>query len=241
MSVELLESMGDDLSIVNAARVSYAKQSGLVWHCTQSGEENVPDDRACCDCVKQLSVADKGLIGYLMKNRHGTPFEMVQFKFRAKVPIGVAREWQRHRIGSFNEVSTRYVEMQPEFYVPPSNAIRIQVGKPGHYTFEPASESQINGCVGTMELAYQQAYRSYQDLLANGVAKELARNVLPIGLLTEFIWSVNLRSLLNFLSLRTHETALLEIRLEARDVERQISQVAPTAMAAWNENGRLAP
>lgn len=215
MSVELVECMGSDLAIVNAARVSYAKHSD------------------------SMSDADKGLVGYLARNRHGTPFEMVQFKFRVKVPIGVAREWQRHRVGSFNEVSTRYVEMEPEFYLPDNDAVRGQVGKPGHYqmvTLEPAQSSMVRVM---MNGAYQSAYEAYKNLLAYGVAKELARNVLPLALLTEFIWSVNLRSLFNFLSLRTHDTALLEIRREACAVEDLIRPVVPVAHEAWVAGGRV--
>lgn len=215
MSVELIETMGDDLSIVNAARVSYAKTS------------------------TELSDADYGLIGYLARNRHGTPFEMVQFKFRVHVPIGVAREWQRHRIGSFNEMSTRYVEMVPEFYVPPVSAVRTQVGKPGHYEMVAVEHDDAVDVQRVMREAYAQAYTTYASLIATGIAKELARNVLPLGLYTEFIWSVNLRSVFNFLSLRTHETALLEIRREAYNVEGDVKRIVPVAWNAWNENGRV--
>lgn len=227
MSVELLDHMGDDLAIVNAARVSYAKQS--TW-----GTKNDGQNMALRD-------ADAGLIQYLMKNRHGTPFEMVVFKFRIRCPIGVAREWQRHRIGSFNEVSTRYVEMQPDFYVPEHESVRTQVGKPGHYEMLPMSLADADAARLMMNDTYHFAYERYQMLISQGVAKELARNVLPLGLLTEFIWCVNLRSLLNFLSLRTHPTALLEIRIEAQEVERLARQVVPTAMTAWDEHGRVSP
>jgi thymidylate synthase (FAD) len=229
MKVELLDSMGDDLSIVNAARVSYAKESDWV---------RVKEDPEAF----RLKDADAGLIAYLMRNRHGTPFEMVQFKFRVTCPIGVGREWMRHRIGSFNEVSTRYVEMEPEFYIPPPEAVRRQVGKPGHYTFETVRDLEdVQDIVDTMDSAYEGAYCYYQQLLEMGVAKELARNVLPLGLMTQFIWSVNLRSLLNFLSLRTHLTALLEIRELAEEVEILAKGVVPAAMTAWGVNGRVAP
>jgi thymidylate synthase (FAD) len=226
LSVELIDSMGDDLRIVNAARVSFSKQSTWAAYGPDGGE---------------LREADEGLIGYLMRNRHGTPFEMVVMTFRVTVPIGVAREWQRHRIGSFNEVSTRYVEMQPDFYVPELGAVRKQVGKAGHYRFETMDASDAQAVQVGMRQAYAIAYATYQDLLRMGVAKELARNVLPVGLMTSFYWTVNLRSLLNFLSLRTHETALLEIRQEATEVERLACSVAPAAMAAWDVCGRQAP
>jgi thymidylate synthase (FAD) len=214
VAVELIDHMGSDLSIVNAARVSFHKRSDEV------GER------------------ERGLIGFLMRNRHGTPFEMVQFQFRVRVPIGVAREWQRHRIGSFNEESTRYVEMRPDFYVPPPEAVRVQVGKPGAYTFEP-HEDPDGACILMVD-AYNAAYAAYETLLERGVAKELARNVLPLGLLTEFIWSVNLRSLLNFLSLRTAPNALLEIRQEAEQVERLVEPIVPAALASWRECGKVA-
>lgn len=232
MKVELLDSMGNDLAIVNAARVSFAKQS--TW-------EAVGFDAEAPAFLPRLSAADAGLIGYLMRQRHGTPFEMVQLQFRIQVPIGVAREWQRHRIGSFNEVSTRYVEMEPNFYLPEGEAIRMQVGKPGAYSYAPMPEQFRSGVQAAMDRAYQAAFIAYRNFLDAGVAKELARNVLPLGLLTEFIWSVNLRSLFNFLSLRTAPDALLEIRLAAQQVEERATAIAPVAFEAFNQHGRRAP
>jgi thymidylate synthase (FAD) len=217
MTVELINSMGGDLSIVNAARVSLSKRSNT------------------------MNEADIGLLKYLMKNRHGSPFEMVQFQFRVRCSIGVAREWFRHRIGSFNETSTRYIEMRPDFYMPLLGNVRRQIGKSGYYIFEPLDNEPAWDAIVEMRYAYNFAYESYQNLLKLGVARELARNVLPLGLLTEFVWSVNARSLLNFLSLRTAPNALLEIRLEAEDVERLVTPIIPHTMAAWNENGRIAP
>lgn len=221
--------MGSDLSVVNAARVSYAKESD--WEHFVAGTSTPPT----------LKESDRGLINYLMKNRHGTPFEMVQFKFRVKCPIGVAREWQRHRIGSFNEVSTRYVEMEQDFYLPDLEDVRKQVGKPGHYQMKPLDESSAMDAVDTMRIAYDYAFETYRNLIRDGVAKELARNVLPLGLMTQFVWLVNARSLMNFLSLRTHETALLEIRKLARLVESEFEKVLPVTHAAWVANDRVAP
>lgn len=217
MAVELIASMGDDLSIVNAARVSFHKRS------------------------ESMGESERGLTGFLMRNHHGTPFEMVQFQFRARVPIGVAREWFRHRIGSFNEESTRYVEMRPDFYVPSPCDVREQVGKPGHYTMQTMEGLKARDAIALMEHCNEKSYESYQKLLDMGVARELARNVLPLGLLTEFVWSVNLRSLFNFLSLRTAPNALLEIRVEAQEVERLADAVVPCAMEAWRECERVAP
>lgn len=214
MSVELLGSLGNDLTIVNAARVSVGKRSD------------------------ELTEADRRLIGRLMRDHHASPFEHVVFTFHVRCPIGVAREWQRHR-DSYNELSTRYVEMEPDFYVPPPDAIRIQVGKAMGYHFEPASESQVHGCTMVMETTYQRAYESYQSLIQNGIAKELARNVLPLGLMTEMWWTVKLRAIFNFLSLRTAPSALLEIRQEAEFVEQHVARVVPVAYQAWVDGGRV--
>lgn len=213
--VDLEESMGSDLTIVNAARVSFAKRS------------------------LAMGPNESGLLKYLMREHHGTPFEMVVFRFRVRCPIGVSREWMRHRIGSFNEQSTRYVEMEPDFYLPEGDAVRTQVGKAGRYTFEPLQN--VEQVQQAMLAAYDDAYDAYQALLRMGVAKELARNVLPLGLLTEFVWTVNLRSLLNFLALRTAPAALREIRDLATEVEQLARTVVPVAMGAWDEFGRVAP
>lgn len=210
MRVELLDTMGDDLAIVNAARVSYAKES------------------------LKLGSPERGLIGYLMRNRHGSPFEMVEFKFRVACPIGVAREWFRHRIASYNEVSTRYVELKDEFYIPSPDDMRTRVGPPGHYTFEPMNPGDADLTKGDMQFAYAVAWDQYQKMIQRGVALEVARNVLPLGIYTQFIWKINLRSLLNFLSLRLGTTALLEIRQCAELVRKLSGPIAPNAFRAWD-------
>lgn len=229
MKVELIDSMGDDLSIVNAARVSYAKASK--WETSDDGLR----------LKHALKSSDAGLINYLMKNRHGTPFEMVQFQFRLHLPIRVMWEWIRHRIASYNGVSSRYVEMEQVAYMPPMEAIRGRVGKPGHYVTVELDPLRAAAGLAVMEECYDYAFKSYKALLELGWAPELAANVLPFGTYTEFIWSANLRSMLNFLSLRTHETALLELRTMAMAVEGLVVEVVPAAMYAFQENGRVAP
>lgn len=229
MKVELIDYMGDDLSIVNAARVSYAKSSK--WETEDDGLR----------LKKTLRPADVGLIGYLMKNRHGTPFEMVQFQFRLHLPIRVMWDWIRHRIASYNGMSSRYVEMETVAYMPPIEAIRGRVGKPGHYQMVSLDPLRANAGLAVMEECYDYAFKSYKALLELGWAPELAAYVLPFGTYTEFIWSINLRSLFNFLSLRTHETALLELRTMAITVEGLVHDVVPNAMWAFEENGRVAP
>lgn len=215
--VTLDNFMADDLSVVNSARVSFAKRKSSV------------------------DEVDKGLINFLMRERHGTPFEHNAFRFHVKCPVFVAREWFRHRIGSFNEFSARYTHVPGEFYVPEPSEVRTQTGKPGAYVFEPVDESLANEAVEMMRGVNERAYEVYQHLVNRGVAKELARGVLPVSMYTQFYWTVNARSLMNFLSLRTHETAQLEIRRYADEVEVYFKRAMPITHAAWVANGRVAP
>ena len=215
--VRLDAVMADDLSVVNAARVSFGARVDTM------------DDR------------NAGLVRFLMRERHGTPFEHNFFRFHIKAPLFVTREWQRHRVGSFNERSGRYSELPDEFYVPAAGDVRTQVGKPGAYTFEPLAENEAEQVRTSIETSYAESYRRYQELLAGGVAKEVARSVLPVGLYTEFYWSVNARSLMNFLSLRNSATAQLEIRVYAEAAEQHFAHAMPVTHAAFLAQGRTAP
>lgn len=216
--VKLLSSMGDDLTIVNSARVSFNKQKDV------------------------LEEADKKLLNFLVREKHGTPLEMVEFTFHIKAPITVIRELQRHRISSFNEVSGRYVKMELESYIPNPTAIRRQEGKPGHYTFIPIDDSDIEAeTIRLMTDAYERCYDAYESILDMGVAKELARHVLPLGLFSTVRYKTNARSLLNFLELRNSAQAMWEIRKIAEVVEKYFSQVLPYTHAAFVQNGRVAP
>lgn len=213
--VRLDGAMADDLSVVNAARVSFATRKEVV------------DD------------SDIGLIRFLMRDRHGTPFEHNAFRFHVKAPIFIAREWFRHRIGSFNEWSGRYSKLEPEFYVPEQDDIRSQVGKPGAYKFEPLDDPYLSWM--EFKSAYILAWASYEDLLDEGVAKELARMVLPVGIYTQWYWTVNARSLMNFLSLRNSETAQLEIHRYAEVIEGIFAEQMPITAEAFIANNRVAP
>src|SRR5438067_1017902 len=215
--VRLDASMADDLSVVNAARVSFAQ------HADELGER------------------DQGLIRFLMRERHGTPFEHNAMRFHIKCPIFVCREWQRHRIGSFNEWSARYSQLEPEFYVPAADDVRSQVGKPGAYTFEPVGEQLAEHTREAQLAVYRAAYDTYLELLEQGVAKEVARNVLPVAIYTQFFWTVNARSLMNFVSLRNAETAQREIRRYAAAVEQLFGECMPITHAAFVANDRRAP
>jgi thymidylate synthase (FAD) len=215
--VRLDAALADDLSVVNAARVSFGARVDAM------------DDR------------NAGLVRFLMRERHGTPFEHNLFRFHIKAPLFVTREWQRHRMGSFNERSGRYSELPDEFYVPAADDVRTQVGKPGAYTFEPVSDELAGQVREGIAASYAESYKRYRELLADGIAKEVARTVLPVGLYTEFYWSLNARSLMNFLSLRNAETAQREIRLYAEAVETHFAQAMPITHGSFVAQGRTAP
>lgn len=214
--VRLDDCMADDLSVVNAARVSFAQRS------------------------EEMGDRDHGLVRFLMREKHATPFEHSVFRFHVKCPIFVAREWMRHR-NSYNEWSGRYSQLEPEFYVPEAGDVRTQVGKPGAYTFDPVDADLAEHARQTQREAYDHAYRAYEDLLERGVAKEIARNVLPVGIYTQFYWTVNARSLMNFVSLRNAETAQREIQRYAEAVERLFAERMPVTYEAFLAAERRAP
>ncbi len=215
--VRLDDAMADDLSVVNAARVSFARR-----------REEVDD-------------ADAGLIRFLMRDRHGTPFEHNSFRFHIRCPIFVAREWFRHRIGSFNEFSMSYAKATDDFYVPAAEDVRSQVGKPGAYSFEPVDPELAERTREELQAVYDTAYATYTRLVEDGVARELARSVLPVGAYTEFYWTVNARALMNFVSLRAADTAQREIRLYAEACERFLAERMPITYDAFVANDRTAP
>jgi len=240
--VNLVDSMGDDLAIVNAARTSYNNPSTTHhFYC-----EKVEGQNACeCDGSEGdvwLSRADAGLINYLCKHRHGTPFEMVTVKFEVQAPIFVFREWHRHRIASINEMSGRYVELPRLFYVPDRDNVREQKGKPGSYYYERMDDNvDASWAQDKIRETCDEAFDTYELLLEAGVAKEQARLVLPLNTYSKMVWSCNLRSLFNFLSLRNHDRAQHEIKVYAEAMEEMVKQVAPVAMQAFIDNQRIAP
>ena len=215
--VRLDDAMADDLSVVNGARVSFARRKG------------------------EMEESDEGLIRFLMRERHGTPFEHNSFRFHIRAPIFVAREWFRHRVGSFNEFSMRYAKATDDFYVPEPEDVRSQVGKPGAYSFEQVSPELAEEARAELEAVYTEAYAAYARLVEKGVARELARSVIPVGAYTQFYWTVNARALMNFISLRNAEFAQLEIRRFAEAVEAFFEQRMPVTHAAFVANERVAP
>ncbi len=209
--------MASDLSVVNGARVSFARHK------------------------TEMDDSDEGLIRFLMRDRHGTPFEHNAFRFHVRAPLFVAREWFRHRVGSFNEFSMRYAKATDDFYVPAPEDVRSQVGKPGAYSFEPVDPELAERTREELQALYDAAYSTYTRLVEEGVARELARLAMPMGAYTEFYWTVNARSLMNFISLRAAESAQREIRRYAEACERFLAEKMPVTYGAFVDSGRVAP
>lgn len=213
--VRLVDSMGSDLSVVRAARVSYAAE----W---RAGEDTGSDNR---------------LIRYLWKNHHTSPFEAVTFTFEVKAPIFVFRQWHRHRTWSFNEVSARYTELPAEFYVPRPEHIGVQS------TENKQMRDQRQDILDTMSPvlirgACERAFEVYQGLLAASVPRELARSVLPVATYSHMFATVDLLNLMKFLTLRCHAHAQYEIRVYAEAMRSLIQSIVPVCMAAWEETSR---
>jgi thymidylate synthase (FAD) len=214
--VVLDAACASDLAVVNGARVSFNQESD------------------------EMTDRDAGLIRFLMRERHGSPFEHGYFRFVVKAPLFVVREHHRHRAGhSYNEWSGRYSKMEPEFYVP--EFVRTQVGKPGAYTFEPVDEDTAAVAREEIEDNARRAFEAYERMLDQGVAKEVARAVLPLSTYTKYYWSCNPRSLMHFCSLRNHDAAQFEIRQYAAAAESFFERLMPVTHAAFVANGRTAP
>jgi thymidylate synthase (FAD) len=209
-------ALASDLAVVNGARVSFNS------------------------LAEEMTERDEGLIRFLMRERHGSPFEHGYFRFIVKAPIFVVREHHRHRAGhSFNEWSGRYSKMEAEFYIP--DYVRTQVGKPGSYSFEPVEQEVREAAREEIRAAAEQAFEAYERMLEQGVAKEVARMVLPLSLYTKYFWSCNPRSLMHFCSLRNSEHAQFEIREYAKAAESFLERVMPVTHAAFIANDRTAP
>ena len=191
----------------------------------------------------------RGLINYLMRDRHGSPFEATSMTFFISAPIFVFREFHRHRAGwSYNEESGRYRQLEPVFYLPGPERKLVQQGKPGRYEFVDGPPGLKDVAHVQMEIAYREAYAAYQQLLAAGIAREVARSVLPVGLYSSMYATTNARALMHFLGLRTqHDQAKVpsfpqrEIAMVGEQMEEQWAKLMPLTHAAFNANGRIAP
>lgn len=210
--VRLVDYLGGDARIVQAARVSYGE-----------GTKTVREDRA--------------LIDYLLRNKHTSPFEQVIFTFHVKMPIFVARQWIRHRTARLNEISGRYSVMRDEFYVPRGHEVRLQSqrnrqGGSGREVPEELRERVI----ALLQRDQGEIYRSYESLLDDDVARELARVNLPLSLYTEMYWQIDLNNLFHFLRLRMDWHAQYEIRVYGDAIARCVEAVAPMAFGAFEEH-----
>jgi thymidylate synthase (FAD) len=218
--VRLVDSMGEDLSIVRAARVSY----DAAW---RAGEDEG---------------SDKRLIRYLWKNKHTSPFEAVEFQFEVKAPIFVFRQWHRHRTWSFNELSARYRELPEEFYTPTAENIGQQSkdNKQGRDLsgFGCRVKDDVESDIGAYSAACRMSFGIYRNLLAAGWPRELARSVLPVSTYSVMFAKVDLRNLLHFLDLRCHQHAQYEIRVYAEAMAELVRDIVPVAMAVWREHAQ---
>lgn len=210
--VRLIDYMGSDSRIVQTARVSYGKG-------TKSARK------------------DAGLIDYLMRHRHTSPFEHVVFEFHCKMPIFVARQWIRHRTARLNEISGRYSVMESEFYLPEESQIKRQSrdNKQGRAGGEvpPALRSRV---LEILKEDQSSAYRNYEELLDDDIARELARINLPLSLYTQWYWQMDLHNLFHFLSLRMDSHAQWEIQEYARVIAKYVRAVCPMAYASFERH-----
>jgi len=229
VTVELVKHSASDEDVAFAARVSTLGERS-------KPEENEEDTRL------------PGLINFLMRERHGSPFEHSVFTFYVKAPIFVWREHMRHRIASYNEESGRYRVLEPEFYIPSKERKLVQVGKPGAYFFEEGTEDQYILVGQQMTRACEEAYEKYEVMLEAGVAREVARAVLPVSIYSSAYVTMNARALMNFLSLRVEaEDAHFpshpqrEIEMVAEKYERIFADIMPITHESFVANGRVSP
>ena len=229
VTVELVRSSAEDADVLFAARVS------------TKGEQSLEDVGA--DASKSA-----GLINYLMRDRHGSPFEHNSMTFYVQAPIFVFREFMRHRIASYNEESGRYRELRPVFYVPGPERNLVQEGKPGAYVFVAGTPEQTEIAQREIRESCTQAYASYQRMLDAGIAREVARAVLPVTIYSSMYVTMNARSLMNFLSLRTKREDThfpsfpqREIEMVAEKMEDFWADLMPMTYQAFNKNGRVSP
>ncbi|MCX6429592.1 MAG: FAD-dependent thymidylate synthase [Actinobacteria bacterium] len=229
MTVELIKSSASDADVIWAARVSTAGENSM---------DEIGEDPA----------RSAGLINYLARERHGSPFEHTSMTFFISAPIFVFREFMRHRIASYNEESGRYRELRPVFYVPSVDRKLIQVGKTGAYTFVDGTPEQFEITTAAMKESYVYVYERYQRMLEAGIAREVARAVLPVATYSSMYVTMNARALMNFLSLRTSREGShfpsypqREIEMVAEKMEAFFAELMPLTYGAFQKSGRIAP
>lgn len=209
--VDYVEHMGSDIRVDEAARVS---------------TQTMTDPNRL-----------EGIIKFLISNKHASPLEHSIITYKIEAPIFVAREWMRHRTQSFNEESGRYSIIKPICFVPSINRPVVQKGKVGAYFFEPDTKLMAD-VQDRFYHCYEYVFDAYDDMIASGVAKEVARMILPVGAYTKWFATANLRNWLNFLVLRNDSHAMEEIRLCAKLIEHHLHELFPICMKMWVEAGR---
>jgi len=229
VTVELVKASASDSDVIWAARVSTAGENSL-------------------DDVDSDASRSEGLINYLARERHGSPFEHTSMTFFVSAPIFVFREFMRHRIASYNEESGRYRELRPNFYVPSKERKLVQIGKAGSYSFIDGTGEQYEITVSAIKESCTIAYENYKKMLDAGVAREVARAVLPVGLYSSMYVTMNARALMNFLSLRTSRDGShfpsypqREIEMVAEKMEQYFATLMPLTHGAFEKSGRVAP
>ena len=226
MKVELVENVGDDKGVVRSARTSTAS-----------------------DLLDSSDSSVKGIINYLMKNRHGSPFEHNSLTFRIEAPIFVFREFMRHRIGwSYNEISGRYTTLEPKFYVNDTERKMVQIGSGAHPNFSKGTKTLTKMVNGSIVSSAKKAWKEYQAMLDAGAAPEVARTVLPVGIYSTMYATCNTRSLMSFLALRVDSELNLfqtkplhEIEVVALAMEAEFKRLFPVTHNAFEINGRVSP
>ncbi len=209
--VRLVDYMGSDTAIVQAARVSYG-----------AGTKKVREDR--------------GLIRYLLRHQHTTPFEMVEFKFHVKLPIFVARQWIRHRTANVNEYSGRYSVMEDQFYVPELGEVRHQSAANRQGRDEREVDPELaRAFVDYLNSTHRSLYDEYRKFVDAGIAREIARIALPLSLYTQWYWKIDLHNLFRFLRLRLDEHAQAEIREYAVVMSQMVKAIVPVAWEAFED------
>ncbi|MFJ7176691.1 FAD-dependent thymidylate synthase [Streptomyces massasporeus] len=228
ITVELVDHTASDLGVVRAARVSTAGEEA---HREERGDDYIG-----------------GLIRYLMRSRHGSPFEHNSMTFLVHAPIFTIRHMMRHRMWSFNEESARYKDLKSVFYVPDRERALKQIGKPGHYQYVPGDEQDYDLVSTATSEAYRAAFREYQRMLDAGIARELARVVLPVATYSTVYATCNARSLMHFLGLRTNRADAAyvshpqrEIEVVAEQMEEQFARLMPLTHEAFEKFGRVSP
>jgi thymidylate synthase (FAD) len=229
VTVELVKHAASDADVLWAARVS------------TKGEQSLAE-------VEADPGRSAGLINFLMRDRHGTPFEHSSMTFYVRAPIFVFREFMRHRTFSYSEESGRYRRLEPEFYVPGPDRKLVQEGKPGAYVFTDGTPAQHKLVGENVRQSCRTAYAAYLEMLDAGVAREVARTVLPVGIYSSMYATCNARALMNFLSLRRRSEASTfpsfpqqEIEMVAELMEAEWARLMPLTHAAFDRNGRVCP